>query len=140
LRVTYDKKNAEGYYEITTPYTDIEMVPCSQMTTEQFQPGGIWYADLVEGNNGDSHYCPVTGDIDYVGVIGTNVWVVPKEYILNESGSVDANGDPNEYTIDDYVNTNIDCRFHSRYFNVENYMAGDESMVPTYTVFDSQIV
>ena len=53
--------------------TDIKFVLCSSLTNPKFQEGGV-FKNHIDSND----ICPETGIIDYKGLTGTNLFVVPK--------------------------------------------------------------
>lgn len=79
-------ENFYAYIAVTSyvtglPVTDtIDMVPCSSINNTKFQPGGQIF-DLLNAKDTPFNkwaLCPETGNINYNGFAGTNLWVIPK--------------------------------------------------------------
>jgi len=63
------------------------MVLCSSLNNTKFQKGGIYETLDNDPDYPDVNYtlCPETGDIDYNGFTGTNLWVIPKGNLTNDT-------------------------------------------------------
>jgi len=51
------------------------MVPCDQITNPKFNKGGS-----LQNYHASGELCPIDGNIDYNGVVGTNLFVQPAPY------------------------------------------------------------
>ena len=62
------------------------MIPCTSLNNTKFQPGGIYENVVIDPKNPDDNWtlCPETGDLNYSGFAGTNLWIIPKGN-LNDS-------------------------------------------------------
>jgi hypothetical protein len=49
-------------------------VPCSSLTHEKFQEDGLYYEEF---SLNEKALCPESGDVNYGGSMGTNLWVIP---------------------------------------------------------------
>ena len=57
------------------------MVRCSSLDNPKFQEGGIFH-DIIHDT---WTLCPETGDLNYNGFAGTNLWVIPKGDLTNKT-------------------------------------------------------
>ena len=106
------------------------MEPCADTIAKnkanpRFMEGGIFsnaIADIEAGTNfeenalGQVTLCPQSGDINYSGVVGTNLWVVPKE--------VPDTTDENTQFL--FRNNYARVDFLTAYFSIDDYIKFNE--------------
>ena len=106
------------------------MEPCADTIARnkadsRFMEGGIFsnaIADIEAGTNfeenalGQVSLCPQSGDINYSGVVGTNLWVVPKEV-------PDTTDEDIQFL---FANNYARVDFVTAYFSIDNYIKFNE--------------
>ena len=67
------------------------MVTCLSINNTKFQPGGSLYDILMDPLYPTNQWllCPNSSTIDYNGFVGTNLWVIPKGDMTNQTLSTE---------------------------------------------------